>query len=70
MLDEFDHLLVESIEGQALELGWIRENRLDIGPQDTVIFSSHPIPGNEAAVSRTRSGLIRRGRQTVLSSWG
>lgn len=32
--DEFDHLLMESLEGQALELGWIRDNRLDIGPAD------------------------------------
>jgi len=31
---EFDHLLVESIEGQALELGWIRENRCDLSEDD------------------------------------
>lgn len=34
VLDEFDHLLLESIEGQAIELGWIRDNRLDVGPSD------------------------------------
>lgn len=34
VLDEFDHLLLESIEGQAIELGWIRDNALDVGPQD------------------------------------
>jgi geranylgeranyl diphosphate synthase, type II len=27
---EFEHLLVQSIEGQAIELGWIRENHCDI----------------------------------------
>jgi len=32
--EEFDHLLQESIEGQALELGWIRDNRLDVSPAD------------------------------------
>ncbi len=31
---EFDHLLKESMEGQALELGMIRDNTLDIGPAD------------------------------------
>ena len=34
VLDEFDHLLLESIEGQALELGWIRDNAMDVGPSD------------------------------------
>lgn len=34
VLHEFDHLLIESIEGQAMELGWIRDNALDVGPQD------------------------------------
>ncbi|RBP09038.1 geranylgeranyl diphosphate synthase type II [Roseiarcus fermentans] len=34
VLDEFDHLTSESLEGQALELGWIRDNALDVGPAD------------------------------------
>ena len=38
-----------------------------VGPQDTVIFSSHPIPGNEAAVGRVRSGLARQGATIVHS---
>ena len=38
-----------------------------IGPRDTVIFSSHPIPGNEAAVGRVRSGLARQGATIVHS---
>lgn len=40
---------------------------ITIGPQDTVIFSSHPIPGNEAAVGRVRSGLARQGATIVHS---
>ena len=36
-------------------------------PRDTVIFSSHPIPGNEAAVARVRSGLARQGATVVHS---
>lgn len=31
---EFDHLLRQSLEGQALELGMIRDNSLKIGPGD------------------------------------
>jgi len=38
-----------------------------IGPKDTVVFSSHPIPGNEAAVARVRSGLARQGATIVHS---
>lgn len=38
-----------------------------IGPRDTVIFSSHPIPGNEAAVGRVRSGLAKQGATIVHS---
>jgi len=34
---------------------------VEVGAGDTVIFSSHPIPGNEAAVGAVRSGLARRG---------
>ena len=40
---------------------------LEIGADDTVIFSSHPIPGNEAAVASVRNGLARRGARVVHS---
>ena len=40
---------------------------LNVGDQDTVVFSSHPIPGNEAAVSRLHNALARRGVQLVHS---
>ena len=34
ILDEVDHMLVQCLEGQAIELGWIRDNDLTIGPDD------------------------------------
>jgi len=44
------------------------ENRwLKITPDDTVILSSHPIPGNESAVSRVIDNLVRLGAQVVHS---
>ena len=44
------------------------ENRfVSIIPDDTVVFSSHPIPGNEAAVARLRNGLARLGAEVVHS---
>jgi geranylgeranyl pyrophosphate synthase len=32
--EEIDTLLVESLEGQAMELGWIRDNDTRVGPSD------------------------------------
>ncbi|MEJ7845855.1 MAG: ribonuclease J [Acidimicrobiales bacterium] len=44
------------------------ENRwITIGADDTVILSSHPIPGNESNVSQVIDGLIRLGAEVVHS---
>lgn len=32
--DEFEHLMQESLEGQAMDLGWVRDNRCDLGDED------------------------------------
>lgn len=32
--DEFDHMMQESLEGQAMELGWMRDNRCDVTDDD------------------------------------
>jgi geranylgeranyl diphosphate synthase type II len=34
VLDEFDHMLTETLEGQAMELGWIRDNQCKISDED------------------------------------
>jgi len=52
----------------ALMLMSLAQNRwLAIDERDTVVFSSHPIPGNEAAVYRMRNGLSRLGARIVHS---
>ena len=38
---------------------------VQIGPNDTVIFSSSPIPGNEASIFRIHNNLARLGAQIV-----
>ena len=40
---------------------------LELGDNDVVVFSSHPIPGNEAAVARLRNNLARKGATIVHS---
>src|SRR5690606_26810952 len=42
-----------------------QHNQLSIQEGDTVIFSAHPIPGNEELIYRTINQLYRRGA-TVL----
>ena len=46
----------------ALALMAANDSRwLKLGPDDTVILSSHPIPGNEMNVSKVIDGLVRLG---------
>ena len=52
----------------ALALMAQRNNRwLEIDAHDTVILSSHPIPGNEMNVSKVIDGLVRLGAEVVHS---
>ena len=34
IFDEVDHMVVETLEGQAMELGWVRDNDLAVGADD------------------------------------
>ncbi|MBK6670879.1 MAG: ribonuclease J [Actinobacteria bacterium] len=55
----------------ALALLGSNENRwLRVTPNDTVILSSHPIPGNESAVARVIDNLVRLGAEVVHSGIG
>lgn len=42
--------------------------QFDLKPGDTVILSSHPIPGNEESISKTINRLLRRGAKVVDDS--
>ncbi len=40
--------------------------KVHIGPKDTVIFSSHPIPGNEKAVTNVINELLVKGADVIF----
>ncbi|MCQ2497491.1 MAG: ribonuclease J [Lachnospiraceae bacterium] len=40
--------------------------KIHIGPDDTVIFSSHPIPGNEKAVTNVINELLKKGADVIF----
>jgi len=42
--------------------------RFDIKPGDTVVLSSHPIPGNEEVVSRAINRLLEQGAEVVYEA--
>ncbi|MCL2570448.1 MAG: ribonuclease J [Firmicutes bacterium] len=43
-------------------------NKIHLGPNDLVILSSHPIPGNERSVNNVVNNLIKRGVEVVYES--
>lgn len=52
----------------ALALAALGDSRwIEIGAHDTVVLSSHPIPGNEAKVARMIDELVQRGARVVHS---
>jgi ribonuclease J len=42
--------------------------QFDLKPNDTVVLSSHPIPGNEEAVSKTINRMLRAGANVIYDA--
>ncbi len=55
----------ESMAGLSRMAGSIHK-KISIKPGDTVIFSSHPIPGNEKAVTKVINELSRKGADVIF----
>jgi len=70
--DEQVLLLVTGSQGEPTSiLGRLANGsnkRFDIKPGDTVVLSSHPIPGNEELVSRAINSLLEQGADVVYEA--
>ena len=45
-----------------------KNRQFDVIPGDTIVLSSHPIPGNEESVSRTINKLFERGANVIYEA--
>jgi len=45
-----------------------KNRQFDVVPGDTIVLSSHPIPGNEESVSRTINKLFERGANVIYEA--
>jgi ribonuclease J len=64
-------ILVTGAQGEpSAVLGRIaagQHKQLEVEPDDTIIISAHPIPGNEESVHRTINKLIQRGADVIYA---
>jgi ribonuclease J len=62
-------VMTTGTQGEALaglgRLSTGRHRHLEVEPDDTVLMSSHPIPGNEEMIARTINKLIQRGANVI-----
>lgn len=68
--DEKTVIITTGSQGESMAaLSRMAENnhrKISIGPRDTVIFSSHPIPGNEKAVTNVINELLVKGADVIF----
>ncbi len=67
-MDGFEVCRILKKEERTKSIPICQENRwLKLHPDDTVILSSHPIPGNEHAVTKVIDNLFRQGVEVIHS---
>jgi geranylgeranyl diphosphate synthase type II len=69
ILDEFDHLVSETLEGQAIELGWIRDNDPAVCPSDYLRMTLKKTCWYSFIHPSRIGALIARGRDANLDAF-
>ena len=68
--DEKTVIITTGSQGESMaalsRMAGDNHRKISIGPKDTVIFSSSPIPGNERAVTNVINGLLEKGADVVF----
>jgi ribonuclease J len=68
--DEKTVIITTGSQGESMaalsRMAGDNHKKVSIGPTDTVIFSSHPIPGNEKAVTNVINELLLKGADVIF----
>lgn len=68
--DEKTVIITTGSQGESMaalsRMAGDNHRKISIGPTDTVIFSSHPIPGNEKAVTNVINELLLKGADVIF----
>lgn len=68
VLTELTEMTRRTIEGQALDIGWARDGRYDITPEDYLVMATHKTAHYSGAVPLAVGAIIGGGSETEIEA--